>query len=54
MHLKKVIKKEENETVTNCHDLKLKAHDGKYCMFMTKNYYIKEDLYEKELYINWR
>ena len=30
--LKQRLKEEENETVTNCHALKLKAHDGKYRM----------------------
>lgn len=30
--LKQRLKKEENETVTNCHALKLKAQDGKYRM----------------------
>ena len=28
--LKQRLKEEGNETVTNCHQLKLKAHDGKY------------------------
>ena len=28
--LKQRLKEEENETVTNCHHLKLKAQDGKY------------------------
>ena len=27
---KRKLKEEENETVTNCHQLKLKAQDGKY------------------------
>ena len=30
--LKQRLKEEGNETVTNCHQLKLKAHDGKYRM----------------------
>lgn len=30
--LKQRLKEEGNETVTNCHTLKLKAQDGKYCM----------------------
>ena len=30
--LKQRLKEEGNETVTNCHGLKLKAKDGKYCM----------------------
>lgn len=30
--LKQRLKQEGNESVTNCHGLKLKARDGKYCM----------------------
>ena len=30
--LKQRLKEEGNETVTNCHQLKLRAEDGKYCL----------------------
>ena len=37
--LKQRLKEEGNETVTNCHQLKLKAQDGKHCL----NYHYKNE-----------